>query len=135
MDDDAVNRREAISGLSVLGALMLSLVGVIVYRIVVAGPTKPRLLREAIVVADPSAGADDFASAAADLAAPSDAPSASPIGVTVESEPVAGAFPLASAEEPAPREPPSVGSGQAARGTSAHPIFVSPGSGVSRSPR
>lgn len=134
MDDESstLSRSEAVTGLGVLGALMLGLVGVIVFRIVGARPQEPLRIDPALIAAEPADSAapssdEGSSTAALDFGAATSESAASPIPISAESG--GESVPLASSVEPVspaapPALPPSTDQTPASR-----PVFVAPGSG------
>ncbi len=114
MDDDALNRPEAVAGLSFLGLLMVALVGVIVYRIVAAKPAPSRPIGSTVVSSDAISPVDAGGGAGNQ---PRTAPPI-PIAADQAADPV----PLTSGAEPAPSAPSPVEPAAVDR-----PHFVAPG--------
>lgn len=132
MEDGALNRKEAVAGLGVIGLLMLALVGVIVYRIVGAKPGAPRSVGETTYAAEslaPGQPVTPQAEAGTVEAPVVDAQSASPIPIAAdsnfESVPLTSGF-EPSAEIPAPTLPPPAEPEPLER-----PTFVAPGNRAS----
>lgn len=132
MEDDALNRKEAVAGLGVLGALMLALVGVIVYRIVGAKPAAPRSFGETTLAAESLAPAQSVTpeAAAESVDAPIvDAQAASPIPIAAELS--FDSVPLTSGSEPAPQIPAPALPPPAEPEPFERPTFVAPGNRAS----
>lgn len=133
MEDDALNRKEAVAGLGIIGLLMLALVGVIVYRIVGAKPAAPRSVGETTFAAESLAPGQPVTPepAAESVDAPVvEAQAASPIPIAADSD--FESVPLTSGSEPAAQIPAPTLPPPAEAEPLERPTFVAPGSRASQ---
>ena len=128
MEDDVLNRKEAVAGLGIIGLLMLTLVGVIVYRIVGAKPAAPRSVGETTYAAESLAPGQPVTpeAAAGSVDVPIvEAQAASPIPIAADSD--FESVPLTSGSEPAPQLPAPTLPPPVETGPVERPTFVAPG--------